>query len=67
MLLCTVLDGDIFRDLLGRTFLIDVCLMKERVTISQLHNHFDEVDPADVKGHYGHKMYGYLIPPEPGK
>ena len=48
-----------------------VCLfiyfvMKERLTVSKLHNEFNEADPADVKGRYGHKMYGYLIPPEPG-
>ena len=40
--------------------------MKERKTVTQLHFEFDEVDKADVRGRYGHKVYGYLLPPTPG-
>lgn len=38
----------------------------ERLTIDSLHVDFDEVDPADINGKYSHKVYGYLLPPQPG-
>ena len=39
---------------------------QERKTINRLHVEFNEADPQDVKGKYSHRVFGYLIPPEPG-
>ena len=39
---------------------------QERGNISRLHIKFNESDPADLKGRYSHRIYGYLIPPIPG-
>ena len=44
----------------------DDIISQERLTIDSLHVDFDEVDPADINGKYSHKVYGYLLPPQPG-
>ena len=40
---------------------------QERLTIDSLYIDFNEVDPTDINGKYSHKIYGYLLPPQPGK
>ena len=40
--------------------------MKERKTTTRLSFEFNEADKYDVRGRYGHKVYGYLLPPSPG-
>ena len=39
---------------------------KVRGKITSLHTEFNETDPDEFRGKYGHKIYGYLIPPQPG-
>ena len=37
------------------------------MTINELHIEFNESDPDGLRGKYGHKIYGYLLPPLPGE
>lgn len=41
--------------------------LQERKKLSRLHTEFSQVDPADVRGRYGHKVYGFLLPPKSGQ
>ena len=42
-------------------------VIQERKAIFHLHVEFNEDDPEDIRGKYSHKIYGYLLPPHPGK
>ena len=37
------------------------------MSVDSLHVEFNESDPDDIKGKYGHKIYGYLLPPNLGE